>query len=164
GLYLTADGGRSWRRARLPAPATWQIAYLDRQRVVVAAAASLEPAGQAWTTGDFGTTWSRLSLPPVPGQPFLAGAPQLADALHALLLWELGTARDLLHPALLWRTDDGGRHWRQLEARGVPEAGLKSVMCLDARRGLLTIDQPDSGWPAVLGTSDGGASWQPVPG
>lgn len=97
--------------------------------------------GKDWTPQDSGVT-----------ADLLAGS-----ASSAKVSWIVGTSGTIL------RTTDGGAHWTKLSSPAVT-GELAGVRATDARRAFIwfTAD-PRTGLVPRFQTSDGGATWVPVP-
>ncbi len=83
--------------------------------------------------------------------------------LSAQALW-IGT-----DDGLVWRTDDGGAHWRQVTPKALTPwskiAGIEPSR-FDANVAYLAVDRHrlDDDRPYIYRTSDGGANWTPITG
>ncbi|MDX6512955.1 MAG: hypothetical protein QOE36_2459 [Gaiellaceae bacterium] len=97
-LRISADEGRTWRRARLPFAAPDLIAFADPQHGLLATSRVDEPGRVEWTE-DGGRSW-RLLDPPI-RQYTLSAAPGLL------------AASPLFRPRFAL-SEDGGRTWRTL--------------------------------------------------
>ncbi|HTU82256.1 MAG TPA: hypothetical protein VMF61_09010 [Candidatus Acidoferrales bacterium] len=123
GVYRTTDGGRSWRKTLYAGPQSG-ISDLDWDpsgRIVYAGVwqfrrkpwtfVSGGPIDGIYKSTDGGATWHALrgnGLPPSPmGRIGVAVAPSDPRRVYALIQSKRG---------LLWRSDDGGAHWRMMSA------------------------------------------------
>jgi photosystem II stability/assembly factor-like uncharacterized protein len=119
GVYVTFDGGRTWNKTLYLTPASGasDVAIDPRDPNVVYAGmwhfrrlpwtfTSGGPDGGLFKSTDGGRTWKRLSGNGLPagytGRIGLAVAPNRPDRVFALIEAKGG---------ILWRSDDGGRHW-----------------------------------------------------
>jgi photosystem II stability/assembly factor-like uncharacterized protein len=154
GLILaSSDGGRTWRRQRLPTGLVpTAVAFADARQgwaVAVEDAANASPPVRysVLSTSDGGTHW-RTSYSTAAG-----------DVLNGLAAvgpdhcWVVGYAEQQ-HAGLVVRTTDGGLHWSA--QRPVPRQSLKGVSFPNARDGWAV-----GGGGTVLVTHDGGATWAP---
>jgi photosystem II stability/assembly factor-like uncharacterized protein len=106
----------------------------------------------------------KSSAPPRRAGPATAARPFLASMTwqSAKLGWittadSVGTGH-----SWLFRTADGGQHWRQLRTE---TGGIMQVRFFNAQEGQLSIFAEGDGLqlqPHVLLTADGGSSWRPV--
>ena len=124
GVYVTADGGRTWRHTLFAGPRSGvSDLAIDRAHPNVVYAGVWEFRRQPWTftsggrvdgiykSGDFGRTWHKLSGGGLPdgimGRIGLAVAPADSNRVYALVQSRRG---------LLWRSDDAGAHWRLMSS------------------------------------------------
>ncbi|MBV8245808.1 MAG: hypothetical protein JOZ38_07795 [Candidatus Eremiobacteraeota bacterium] len=120
GVYRTTDGGKTWRHTLSVGPQSGisDLALDERHPEVVYAGVwqfrrtpwtftSGGPLDGIYKSTDGGATWRALrghGLPAAPmGRIGLAVAPSDSRRLYALIQ---------SHAGLLWRSDDGGAHWR----------------------------------------------------
>lgn len=181
-LYMTEDGGRTWRPRDLPLPSGLPDGKLD-----VNTPPEFFPAGGQdgvlpvvfvpdshkvsdyatifYTTGDGGRTWQERSSLPGTGP---------ASFLTAKNWWawrEEPDAAGLAAPVRgkLYRTTDGGENWTVLEPAGDLARALEKgerVRQLDfvtEKMGWLLLATADGRGTELLQTTDGGATWQLVP-
>lgn len=156
-LYMTRDGGRTWRQQDLPLPphvtAPWYcltnspMFFTAQDGVLPVFYNVAEPTtyrtiasvGVLYGTHDGGATWTY-------GTPVPSGNGPLSfpDIHHGLI-----TDGQLLHV-----TSDGGHHWTTLRP-GTPFSEIKQ----------LDFASPNVGWalregsPALLKSVDGGRTW-----
>jgi photosystem II stability/assembly factor-like uncharacterized protein len=104
-------------------------------------------------TIDGGATWMTL---PVPG----AGRTDFRD-IEALGPNE-AVVMGIDRPARMFRTTDGGRTWTETFTNDSPGIFLDGLAFADAENGLAFGD-PMDGRLFLIATSDGGASWTPLP-
>ncbi|WP_395789420.1 WD40/YVTN/BNR-like repeat-containing protein [Aquimonas sp.] len=154
GVFVSRDGGKSFERKGLTG--TDRIAEIlvdprDSQRVLVAAAGKLyTPGGQRgiYLTEDGGSTWTHVLKPndDWTGASDLVIDPTRPDVLYAALWtrtrapWQFTEAGD---GSGIYKSEDGGRTWRQL-AGGLPQdAGV-------GRIGLaIAASQPDTVYASI---------------
>ena len=122
GVYRTTDGGRTWKQTLYAGPQSGvSDMALDAQHPNVVYAGIWQFRRVPWSfasgglrdgiykSTDFGVTWRKLSghgLPAgVMGRIGLAVAPSDSRRVYALIQSKQG---------LLWRSDDGGEHWRMM--------------------------------------------------
>jgi photosystem II stability/assembly factor-like uncharacterized protein/tetratricopeptide (TPR) repeat protein len=113
--------------------------------------------GVIWHTLDAGKTWDR--------QPSgVRASLRSVHFLDASTGWVAG--REELpgggSAGVVLYTRDGGLQWRRILLNSLP--GLYLVRFVDARTGYLAGDGSDQFPSGVFATTDGGRSWQPVPG
>lgn len=159
GIWLTANGGRTWRRSVPPGIAGAKIAVADppdiqfvNKRVGWMSAQEFD-----WTT-DGGRTW-HVSTPPGCLRVCEDGSFSFVDARHGFLLAAVQGANK---PNKLFRTSDGGRTW-QLVSRPTIWGPVTFVNGKDGFAGGpgQTIIGPYIGPPIVTlyRTTDGGRTW-----
>lgn len=177
-LYMTGDGGRTWRPQDIPLPADRTSGKLDAgpprffpaggQDGVLPVVFVLESyktsdyATLFYTTGDGGRTWQvRSSLPGTGPASYLTASNWWA--------WREETdAAGLAAPARgqLYRTTDGGKNWATLAPTGDLARALEKgekVRQLDfvtEKTGWLLLETADGRGTELLMTTDGGASWR----
>lgn len=169
-LFVTADGGRHWTKAYQntdPAAFLDCAAFYDRRHGLAVS----DPVGGRFrilSTDDGGGHWQVLpngGMPPAQAgeSAFAASGTCLVTVGHTAYLASGGGA-----VARVYRSDDGGRHWRATDTR-VPSsasAGIFSLAFRDPRHGVAVggdYAKPATAPDALAVTSDGGRSW-PVQG
>lgn len=170
-VWRTGDGGTHWRDVSppsLPARATQSPAeskfFLDGNRAWIAEIGRSGTGGPGgyvavFRTANGGRTWQQGESVLDPDL-LVATNLYFIDALHGWLLMSMGNPADPGAPPTLYRTSDGGEHWK-LTSSG---AARSSTYC-GQQMSFATVD---SGWitscdeevPIVLVTRDGGATWQ----
>jgi photosystem II stability/assembly factor-like uncharacterized protein len=155
GFWLTTNGGRTWRRARLPNLGRGGVAggrtdpianisgvqFVDRRHGWVSAANH-----SVYRTSDGGRSWQAST---VPGGGFI----DFLDRQHGYALGPDG----------LFRTANGGKTWRFVSKHSIHGP----ITFLDRRTGFATVDQaatiigpyqgPEFGF--LYETTDGGRTW-----
>ncbi len=180
GVYRSNDAGETWRNVGLRD--SRQIGAVlvgprDPDRVLVAAlghAFGPNPERGVYLTTDGGATWR-----PVLRVDSLTGAVDLArDDTRPEVVYA-ATWQMRMHPWLdyfqprggpgsaIWKSEDGGAHWRRLSGGGLPAGPLGRIGLAAARgRGgdvvyasIVDVGGDGSG---LYRTGDGGASWTRV--
>jgi photosystem II stability/assembly factor-like uncharacterized protein len=158
-IAVSRDQGRNWRLAQLPAPATrlQSLAVVTRDgrnayavvRAEGRSGTNVESRLDAiYTSRDGGASWRRV-------EPAAPNAQQPSTALGVALLPTgrlLLTTEEFGEPNV-WRSDDGGRTFARLAARGSPQ-----LSWLDETDGRLVARGMFSGYY----TSTDGAHWTPI--
>ena len=141
--WLSADGGRSWRRLRLPVSHPETASFVDfRSGIVVSGRV-------AYTTADGGRTWARRTLPFGGDDVELGVAPGLLTETHGF------------NPRELAISADGGASWRVVRfPRGYRDVG---ALAGRGRTLSVTAGRVGSGGEQYL-SFDGGATWLRVRG
>ena len=186
GLYRSSDAGESWTRVGLAASrhiGAILVHPKDPDRVLVAVLGHVfgSDAGRGvYSTRDGGKTWQRvLATPDSVGAVDLAWDPLSPSVVYAAT-WQMR-----LHPWLdyfmaqggrgsgVWRSDDGGEHWRRLSG-GLPEGRVGRIGLAVARGSagrivyacIQAYPSETSGGAApssgLYRSADGGSSWQLV--
>lgn len=134
-LMVTADGGASWQRRRVPVEAKLRaVAFLDSRRGFV-----VGDRGTMLATEDGAETWRVVKVP-------------TEENLTAIQFvgeqgWAAGWMGVILH------SEDGGKSWERQQS-GVLQ-GLEDIFFLGPKQGWAV------GWlGTILRTEDGGKRWQ----
>jgi photosystem II stability/assembly factor-like uncharacterized protein len=157
-LYVTTDGGASWRAVASshPEPGQGVLPELGQVRFGPGLAGWLGGgmfSRSLYRTGNGGRTWQPAEIPAPPGSVF--GLPAV---FGRTLIEPVTDGRALT----LYRSTDGGTHWRKLSA--LPDATGGGCA---AGQVSVSFPTPRSGWAAavlaartvVYRTTDGGLSW-----
>jgi photosystem II stability/assembly factor-like uncharacterized protein len=112
--------------------------------------------GKVWRTSDGGATWQDVSPPETGGLMLRDVEARSAEVAQVLAIGPGEASR-------IYRTTDGGQTWEET-FRNSEEAAFYNCMDFfaDGRRGLAVSD-PVDGKFRVIGTEDGGRSWQVLP-
>lgn len=157
-LYVTHDGGNTWRQQKLPRPPEVRPCGITRPPTFFTARDGVLPEPYAisngvgvvfYVTHDGGTTWTHTT--PLPKLQNYRDS-SFADVNHGWVIDIDGT---------LFATSDGGRQWTTIR----PGPPFTSVSV-----GYLDFISPQVGWatglplflPVLLKTVDGGRTWAPV--
>jgi photosystem II stability/assembly factor-like uncharacterized protein len=140
--FESTDGGRTWRRFRVPPAA--DVRFVDHDHGFATSATRLQ------ATVDGGRTWQERPLPPAERSALGAW---FLDADHGWYL-DLRVLSGTGVPRDMFRTGDGGRTWEQVW-HGTSGTAQQPV-----------FRDPLHGWMAadlsVLRTADGGRTWDAV--
>lgn len=171
-LFLTWNGGRSWKQASL---AGVEKVY----RVDAARGWALGSDSGLWRTVDGGENWLAVENPARSPRSGDRGRLRLVDLdvsqPDGKTLWLAsnlveGEEPEVTWPGAIWKSDDGGRRWSeiQLPAELRDQTGRRrlgrflSVRFFSNLEGLLTGELFDNGRRSwfTLETTDGGETWQ----
>lgn len=175
GMFRSDDGGATWRAIGLED--SQQIGRIlvdprDPERVFVAALG--HPYGPnaergVFRSDDGGATWKKLLGPDADtGAIDLAFEPGNPDTLYASL-WQTRRTPWSIYPpssgpgSSIWRSDDGGEHWTQLNGNGFPEVHGRvgfAVPPTDPARVYARVDAEPGG--GLYRSDDRGATWRRV--
>ncbi|HVH63429.1 MAG TPA: hypothetical protein VNA65_07505 [Candidatus Dormibacteraeota bacterium] len=150
-VYSTADGGHTWVRHELPAPATesWamgsyqtDVQLLPAAGVITTTTTSYTGFNQPFlfTSFDTGQTWS-----------FLIDLPGTVAYQDAIDWWAM-------KDGVLSKSQDGGQHWRQISDRLPKWQFVPHVIDAQHAWAELTLD----GGFGLAFTNDGGLHWARV--
>ncbi|MDE2149436.1 MAG: hypothetical protein KGJ55_06320 [Gammaproteobacteria bacterium] len=171
GVYRSTDGGATWQHAGLDD--TRQIARIlvDPHDANVAYVAALgHPYGPnaqrgVFKTTDGGRTWRKLLYrDDDTGAVSLAFEPGDADVIYAAL-WQTRRPPWSVYPPSdgpgsgLYKSTDGGAHWRQLQGHGFPAHSGRIGVAISAaapRRVYAIVAGPDGG---LYRSDDAGGHW-----
>ena len=173
-LWVTGDGGASWRDATPPGGfATANADYLlgvdfaDAQHGWVAINEAFTSGSDAsygrvdiWRTTDGGQTWSRTQLPKAVLHPFGEIMPQVQldflDPGHGFAFLSGNSAKGRNDSDLFW-TADGGMTWSPDRPTGTGSVGIEgSVGFATAADGVIVNALHGAG---IAVTHDGGRTW-----
>lgn len=182
-LLVSTNQGASWSVQSVPLPVTTQQLPATQQfaaetvkypgavdGLVCQAAGHCAIIGQQHTQGltfmattDGGAHWTSTALPQPQGQsayqyPWAAGATVSMSCPSALDCVVVGNPSLLVSRSVIdvWRTTDGGSSWKEAAITGVNKVS-GPVQCPTATVCWLGVEG------ALLRSSDGGATWSPVP-
>ena len=168
GVWVTRDGGRSWRNAGLRE--TWAIAQIvvdprDSRRVLVAAVGNPyrdSTARGIYRTTDGGRSWRRtLYLGPSSGASDVAIDPRNPDVVFAgiwqfrRLPWTFSSGGALDG---LFKSNNGGATWHRLRGNGLPRGETGRIGVAVAGRRVYAVIQSREG--VLWRSDDGGAHWR----
>jgi photosystem II stability/assembly factor-like uncharacterized protein len=152
-VYLSEDAGRRWTRLTgLAAPSDWVVDHLaidpSQPQTVYAAMWSLSSGGGGiFKTLDGGLAWK--SSDSIHGQSVRAFA--LAPSQPQILV--AGTLEGV------FRSDDGGEHWRRISPLGHAEIHSVESVAVDPRDPRIIYAGT---WHLPWKTTDGGANWTSI--
>lgn len=165
GLYLTADGGASWRRATVPGPRTGRgvlgVAFIDPARGWLATLDSTDfraSVFDVWRTVDGGRSWQKAVLPEGANRSDTMGdvAFSILDPNHLFLLVEGGMPDG--YTSDLYESTDGGASWSPDRLTG--DHGVTGPFAFaDAEHGVIAGGAPGD---RLFATADSGRSWRLV--
>ncbi len=175
GVYVSADGGRSWKHAGLEDSHQIGRIVVDPRDAKVALVAALghayagNPTRGLYRTEDGGASWARvLSGGDDTGAIDVAIAPGHPDTVFAAL-WQTRRPPWNSYPPSngagsgLFRSDDGGRRWAPVAGGGFPaqDVGRIGVAFAPSRadRVFALVDSRDGG---LYRSDDGGRRWTRV--
>ena len=178
GVYKSADGGRSWSNLGLRETRSigriW-VNPIDPNNVLVGAVGHFFGASEArgvYRSTDGGKTWTHpLATGGFTGVNDIAADPGNPRILFASA-WEArqwpwqSYFTEISGPGSgIYRSDDGGAHWRKLSAGGWPAGPLGRISLAAARKSgrlriYAVIDSKANG--GLWRSDDGGAHWRRV--
>jgi len=160
-IYLTSDGGRTWRPIARRAYPISGVTFVGQRRMLAEEAAGGTPA--LVTSEDDGRTWQPLAVDP---RQFIGNWwPVFLGSDGWWLDWQPSPPGSLPRTAVgIWHTSDGGRTWTRLAASEIPRVEyVDRVRMVDQRHGLLAMISAENPSRAmIVATVDGGVTWAPA--
>jgi photosystem II stability/assembly factor-like uncharacterized protein len=166
-LYVTRDGGHTWRRRVLPPPVGWSGARLSPDTPTFCGEHGVLPVTLArenrvavafYLTSDGGKTWRLRSVRTVefsrPGlnNPFVRYVP---TSIASPTAWWIGGGRTRPSVAV---TADAGNTWHVYSRSSLPQAATWNISAADSEHAWLTTSTLDK--HALYATGDGGRTWR----
>ncbi|HEY5629254.1 MAG TPA: YCF48-related protein [Candidatus Limnocylindrales bacterium] len=173
-LWVTADGGKTWRDATPPgglaspsAELLLGVAFADAQHGWVAlneafVSASDPSYGRVdiWRTSDGGRTWAKTQLPRARFAAFGDIMPpvqfDVLDATHAFAFQSGNLAKGRNDSDLFW-TGDGGQSWSPDRPTGTGNVGIEGSVAFATALDGVVVNTPRGTGISV--THDGGGTW-----
>jgi photosystem II stability/assembly factor-like uncharacterized protein len=153
-LFLTHDGGRTWRASRPPGPVLRVAAGSGEDWALTGTCDANARCQDALTVSvDRGRTWTQRSvLPPMPPSPLFVRDRQSG--------WIY--ASDLEATTTLLYTGDGGRHWSPQRSPCPSTANAALAVTEGGHLWLVCGGEPGAGQQqkSVFRSTDGGEHWQ----
>ena len=147
GVFLSDDGGKSWRDSGLTRHAVRALAQSASDPAILVAGA----LDGVFLTRDSGGSWERITsagITDLRNFDSLAIDPRDPQIIYA------GTFH------LAWKTSDGGKHWAPIHAGMIDDSDVLSLT-LDARNPRRIFASACSG---IYRSEDGGAAWEKIEG
>jgi hypothetical protein len=165
-LYWTADNGRRWRDITplqvRPDELIQVVYFADRQHgwvPLMSTPVDEQPHLQVAMTGNSGASWSYVAVDLthvdyVPSSPPSIASISFSDPMHGWMLIDASSSQ-LSRRGYLFRTTDGGMHWRLLPAPPI-DGGISFG---SARNGVMADPLNPYNDTAIWHTKDGGRTW-----
>jgi photosystem II stability/assembly factor-like uncharacterized protein len=162
-LYRTSDGGRTWRKADVPAPSGSQFGLPALSGQTQAEPVTIHSGGSAslrtYLSVDDGATWSPRSVLAVPIGACIG--PIASDLSHG---W---AAAVQAHQVLVFRASNQGRSWITFRTH-IPTApgncGPDQITAPGPSQGWLVVPGPvaDGAGTRIYTSADGGKTWRRI--
>jgi photosystem II stability/assembly factor-like uncharacterized protein len=163
-LYRTSDGGRTWRKADMPAPSGSQFGLPALSGQTQAEPVTIHSGGsvslRTYLSVDGGVTWSPRSVLATPIAS--CAGPIASDLSHG---W---AAAVQAHQVLVFRERNQGRSWITLRTHvQTPpgSCGPDQITAPGPRQGWLVVPGPvanGAGTTRIYASADGGKTWQRI--
>jgi photosystem II stability/assembly factor-like uncharacterized protein len=181
-VFHTTDGGQTWRQTEITQAGGNGVMYWgtitfsdDRHGWLMAVNSQQHSPAELFTTTDGGATWSQIASTDDGHLP-CGGEISFRDPTTGWMVGNLGGNGDS-YPNILYRTQDGGRTWREQDLKlppGYPKSTIgiggindDSPVFFSNGEGMLTATywpEPQSPNETLLYfTQDGGQTWQSRP-
>jgi photosystem II stability/assembly factor-like uncharacterized protein len=146
GLYVTHNGGATWKQQPLPAQACCLLPTFFNAHDGI-----LPGGSQLFVTHDGGTTWQSTS-----SLPASSSLVTFIDMQHGWVAVDNGT--------MLYRTSDGGAHWAKITpaiAASITSVVQLNFVSTEVGWALGYTSEPPN--TLLFRTTDGGQTWTQVP-
>jgi hypothetical protein len=159
GLFATNSGGRSWKLI-WEGPVSW-FHFIDVNHGFISG-----PFYGLRGTSDGGKTWHSLAMPEGPSTSTFFAFASPTDGLA--LIADVPPPSDTNESARLYRTQDGGAHWRLVNQTtpavgALPLAGFKFQLGYRADGTAWLLAGKRGATPTALISRDSGSTWVPKP-
>ncbi len=152
-IYESQDSGSSWKRLNKLGKTdnlvldNITVDASDPKTILVGAWILNRPEGALYVTHDGGSTWSTVQ--DMDGQSIRA----LVQARSNAKIWVAGTLKGV------YRSDDGGAHWKQISPTGSTELHEVESIAIDPADPQIVYAGT---WHLPWKTTDGGANWRNI--
>ena len=157
GVIRSADAGVTWQTVLLTGSTAWDQPVVGFNGAAAGVALPGVDLSPAFTTTDGGATWTQSAGWPGTG----AFAPQ--PGIHSGIVVRFSSSGVGIAAAVqgtLFRTNDGGQTWTELDSSGVPQYGNLAGVTLASPT--LAVAWGDYLSKSLYRTTDGGAHWSVV--
>ncbi len=176
-VFHTTDGGQTWRQTEIPLRSDdralcWgALTFADEQHgwLIAINSQHVSPA-ELFATTDGGASWSQIASTDDAQLP-CGGKIGFRDPATGWMVGNLGENGS--SPGIIYRTQDGGRTWREQVLKpppGYPKSAIDvgdPLVFFSGKEGMLTVTywpEPQSPNETLLYfTRDGGQTWQSRP-
>jgi photosystem II stability/assembly factor-like uncharacterized protein len=166
-LYVTLNGGRTWRRRVLPPPPGWKGVRLfpdvptffgKRAVLPVTLTRSGRAAVAFYLTGDGGRSWAASSVRTISSSVLRRQSPFISYVATAIVSPTKWWAVDAGARPRIAVTVDGGKSWRSSTPAALPKLTAAEISAADAQHAWLTTRVQNR--LVAYKTSNAGRSWQ----
>ena len=156
-VHITHNGGKSWQTKRFnmgqQSNNVYQVVMRSAQKISLFPLASTE--GKTMISQDGGKTWTSYSDFPDKAYGWRRGI-TFVNTNTGYVGGRIMNGRGGIDSGLIYKTDDGGRHWKLVFEKSLPApvGGIMDISFANPQQGIAIGD-----FGNIIRTNDGGETW-----